>query len=286
MAFMKKLLFVFFLTAGTLHANNNIAILEFKARGVDENSSQLMRNTVESALINKAGLSLVEREKLDRLLKEQSLQGSGLTSTENAVRVGRILNAHFLMTGELIQSGKNLTLTLKVVNAENAKTLAVENFSAKSFDDLVEKVNEELDDKFSGLSSLENFFPPYVDGDKSISVKQVQKGEGFEFVVSAKRAGSTDTANFSCEKIDITYFSQLAVEVQGNVPNLSVRLLDENGKKTKAVAFSSVPAKSGVTTISLNDFGIDDEAHYTRIQFFFSKETTADFRILRIEVLP
>lgn len=279
-------IFLFLMPGGALLANKNVAIVEFKVRGADANEAQVVRATVEGVLVNKAGLVLVEREKLNRLLKEQALQGSGLTNPENSIRIGQVLNAHFLMSGELIKTSGSLTLSIKVVNAENAKTLAVENLNAKNLDDLQEKINEELDDKFSGLSTLDNFFPAYVDGDKRFVVRQNQKNEQFEFSVSAKDAGSGDAANFSCEKIDITYFSRIEIVIQGNAPNLSVRLIDDKGKKSKSVSLASVLMKSGVIAIPLADFGIDDDAHYTRIQFFFGRDTTTEFRISRLEIIP
>ena len=46
---------------------------------------------------------LVERKDIQKILEEQNLQLSGITEGENAVKIGQILNAEVLFTGNLFK---------------------------------------------------------------------------------------------------------------------------------------------------------------------------------------
>lgn len=274
------------LFAAPLAAGKNVAVIEFKFTGTSAEETAKVESALESVLVNEASVSLVERAKLNRVLKEQAFQASGLTKPEDAIRIGEILNAHFLMTCSLTKTSKGFALTTKVINAENAKTISVETAKGESLEDLLENMAEVLGDAYSGLSTLDLYCPPFLKGDSEFAVTQKQKGDRFEFAVRARDADSGDAVDFSIDDIDATFFSRLDLAFSGDLPKISVLFIDSDNNKSKAVHLSALMAKDGRYEIPLASFDLNDEAHYTRIRLVLDEDSSASFAIQQFEVVP
>jgi TolB-like protein len=68
-------------------------------------------------------VTVVEREKLAEVLKEQELQLSGIVGDEDAVRVGGILAAKRIVYGSFIVMGKSLRVEARLVDTQSAAIL-------------------------------------------------------------------------------------------------------------------------------------------------------------------
>lgn len=71
-------------------------------------------------------LNLVERENLNRLLKEQSLSASGLTG-EQSIEIGRLLEANKLIMGSYVLMGKRVRIDARITDTESGKVLHTVN---------------------------------------------------------------------------------------------------------------------------------------------------------------
>ena len=69
--------------------------------------------------------TLVERKDIQKILEEQNLQLSGITEGEDAVKIGQILNADILITGNLFGKGDSFELFLRLVRVETGEILSV-----------------------------------------------------------------------------------------------------------------------------------------------------------------
>jgi len=67
---------------------------------------------------------IVERERLEKVLKELELAYSGLTDPATTPRLGKLLNARVLIYGSFIISASNLRLDAKAVDSETAAVRA------------------------------------------------------------------------------------------------------------------------------------------------------------------
>jgi len=80
-------------------------------------------------------LQVVERDRLQTLLEEQDLSSSARVDQETAVKLGKILGAHHLLTGGfVIDPRENLRLDLRAVNVETSQVEYVETVSGKAED--------------------------------------------------------------------------------------------------------------------------------------------------------
>jgi Mg-chelatase subunit ChlD len=89
-----------------------------------------------AAMLDEAGASyltglsgsehpVVERQKLDEILREQELALSDLVDPAQALRVGKILAAHYLVTGTIIPMSESVVIFGRIIDVETAVIEAV-----------------------------------------------------------------------------------------------------------------------------------------------------------------
>jgi TolB-like protein len=94
---------------------------------------------------------VVERDELQAIIQEQNLAKSDMIDKSTAVKLGKLLNAHHLVTGGFISDPKgNMTLTARTIEVETGKIEATEKVTGKQedimsmIDILAEKLNSGL----------------------------------------------------------------------------------------------------------------------------------------------
>ena len=70
-----------------------------------------------------AGIKLVERESLEKVLREQALSLSGLTDQESAITVGKLLSADQLIYGSYIINDDQIRIDIKLVVVETGEVI-------------------------------------------------------------------------------------------------------------------------------------------------------------------
>ena len=122
-----------------------LALLTFSERGreVSELGSKVT-DLLFAELVTNADLYLVDREELDKVLKEQELSASGLVNPQEANKLGQLTGAKILVTGSVLQTGNQLVLVAKVIGTETSRVLGA---SAKG------SVKDELGDLVTKLAA-------------------------------------------------------------------------------------------------------------------------------------
>jgi TolB-like protein len=86
--------------------------------------SKGLADMIASDLASAPGATLVEREELEKVLKEMELGMSGITDSGGAPKLGKILNAEVLVYGGYVISGGKLRLDAKAVKAGTGAVIA------------------------------------------------------------------------------------------------------------------------------------------------------------------
>jgi len=68
---------------------------------------------------------VVERARLNDVLEELKLGQSGKVDPKSAVQVGKILQAHYLVTGSIVSFKGKLVFTMRAFTVENTSVVAV-----------------------------------------------------------------------------------------------------------------------------------------------------------------
>jgi len=90
--------------------------------------SDLVTLLNETALLEVAKhktLRVVERDKLDMILKEQEYALSDLMDTDKAITVGKLLTVHHILTGSVIEMPNSVVIFGRIINVETGEIESV-----------------------------------------------------------------------------------------------------------------------------------------------------------------
>jgi class 3 adenylate cyclase len=86
---------------------------------------------INQGLSNNAGISIVERKLLSKVLTELKLSAAALTDQATSIKLGRILSARIMVTGVLSSEGGKATLMLKFIDTETSEIRKMLTIEAK-----------------------------------------------------------------------------------------------------------------------------------------------------------
>ena len=124
-----------------------VAVLPFEASGDElKNVAPEVSQLMTTYLSGKEGISLVERDKLDKAISEMGLGISGTVDPQTAAQIGKIVGAKILISGRVFAVQSELFLVAKIIGAETSQVLAesvsllVKNSYADATQQLADKV--------------------------------------------------------------------------------------------------------------------------------------------------
>jgi len=123
---MKKLLCVvgiFLITS--LSAQVNIAVMDFEGKNVSPADASALTDRLRAELFLTGKFVVLEREKMDAILKEQAFQLSGCTSDACAVEVGQLLSVEQMVAGSISKVGQTYSVTARLISVEKSNLLSV-----------------------------------------------------------------------------------------------------------------------------------------------------------------
>lgn len=140
------------LAAPTLGAQSNdrrpsVAVLPFENGALKNNAeyaplSKGMAEMLITALAGNPGVRVVERASLQKLIDEQNLGSSDRVDKETAVRLGKLVGAHHMLTGSFVIDPKQrMRIVVRSVNTETSEIEYAESVMGKA-DDLLELVDQ------------------------------------------------------------------------------------------------------------------------------------------------
>lgn len=129
------------------------AILPFAERGADvKDLGAQVTDLMFANLVAEPQMYLVDREDMDKILKELELNLSGLVSADSATRVGNLTGAKILITGSVLQVDSKLYLVAKIIGTETTRVVgaSVKGGINDELDSLVEELAGEVAKTIAG----------------------------------------------------------------------------------------------------------------------------------------
>lgn len=142
------------LLMAAVDAAPTVAILPLsKGAGSEEYAGlgKALAGMITTDLSTVEALQLVERERLDELMKEIKLGKSGFIAKATAQKLGKGLGARFMVTGSYSVVGKAFLMDARVVNVESGKILKAANAKG-TVDDFVAVEKTLVETLLDGLS--------------------------------------------------------------------------------------------------------------------------------------
>lgn len=123
-------------------SQKNYAILNIKCgAGVTEPDGDLISDRLRAEIFNTGNASVMERNQMQDILKEQGFQQSGATCTDEdcLVKMGQMLGVHFLVAGSLGKLGSMYMVNMRTIDVQTGKIVRAVSVDVKGdIEDLVE----------------------------------------------------------------------------------------------------------------------------------------------------
>ncbi len=117
------------------------AILEFAARGTGmREKGKDVTDILFAHLAENPELLLVERADLDKVLKELTLNLSGVVAANQANQIGQLTGAKVLITGSVFKAGKKTYIVAKIIGTETGRVLGSSVNGTEDIETLTEKL--------------------------------------------------------------------------------------------------------------------------------------------------
>ncbi|MFN2352135.1 MAG: CsgG/HfaB family protein [Kiritimatiellia bacterium] len=123
------------------------AIFPFMERGAGvQGYGQKVSDILFATLVADPNLMLVDREDMEKTLREHELNLTGMVTQDQAVRVGSLTGARLLITGSVIEADKTLYLVAKVIGTETSRVLgeSTKGLTSQELAPLVEDLGRKL----------------------------------------------------------------------------------------------------------------------------------------------
>ncbi len=105
-----------------------VAVMPFKDNSMSHSPetlglAQTVVERISEQLAGAHGISLIDRDSIEKLLNELSLSSQGLTESEGRLELGKLLGAHYLLMGEYSEIFGNLRLDARIVEVQTGKII-------------------------------------------------------------------------------------------------------------------------------------------------------------------
>ena len=129
-----------------------MALLDFKSDQFEKSEIKVITDKLRAELIKTGSFTLVEREEMVTVLKEQGFQQIACSSSECAIEVGQVLGAEMIAIGRIDKLDKLLLMSLRVIDVKTGKIInaagteaegAVSEVLEKCIETLVTEINNQ-----------------------------------------------------------------------------------------------------------------------------------------------
>ncbi len=105
----------------------NIAISDLSGQGIEQSSTAIISDRLRTELFKQGGFTVLERNAMQDILKEQGFQQSGCTSDACAVEIGQLLGVSYIVIGTVGKLGHLFTIDVRMIEVSTAKIIYSEN---------------------------------------------------------------------------------------------------------------------------------------------------------------
>ena len=158
--------------------NQNVAVIDFTGKKISDDEASMITDLFRGQLVEAKIFSVLDRNNMKRILEEQAFQQTGCTDSACAIKIGQLLNMHYIIVGSVMKLGNTYVLSVDMINVETGKIEQSKQASGETIDQMI-KACMETARAISGIKSSSDTNP------------------------SVNSATPANTAIFVCEKKEI-----------------------------------------------------------------------------------
>ncbi|MRR10038.1 PEGA domain-containing protein, partial [bacterium] len=126
--------------AGGAPEKTAVAVLKFEPRNISEAEAVILSDRLRAELVNTGQYNVLEREQMDKILREQKLQLTGACSDASClVKVGQLMAVTKMMGGTISKIGNTYTVQARVIDVEKG---VIETEVSQDFTGTIEDVQQ------------------------------------------------------------------------------------------------------------------------------------------------
>ncbi len=115
-----------------------VAVMDLDAKGLTQEEAEAVADFLRTDLLNTEKFTVIERSRVKDILKEQQFSMSGVTDTEKATKIGKLLNCKLIVVGTLSKLGAKYFLNVRAVDVETGETKLGKRESTSTLEELSE----------------------------------------------------------------------------------------------------------------------------------------------------
>ena len=119
-----------------------IAVMDVVSQNVQPGVAAVMTDLLRNNLFLTGKYKVLEKENMQKILKEQAFQASGCTTTECAIELGKVLNMQDMLISSINKLGDKYVLSTRIVNVQSGEITANGTIECYSENDLVDACKE------------------------------------------------------------------------------------------------------------------------------------------------
>jgi hypothetical protein len=124
-----------------------IAVMDLSPSNVPAGDAVIVSGFIRAAVVRSGKFVVVEKNNMDKVLAEQAFQQTGCTTSDCAVKLGRLLNTRKMVIGEFALLGGIRFLTASLVDVETGaieRTARVKGFEVGTADEAADRLVSQL----------------------------------------------------------------------------------------------------------------------------------------------
>lgn len=117
---------------------SNIAVISFSTKDVTGGEAEIITELIRTEIVN-MGIgfyNVLDRQYVDKVMGEHAFAATGLTSSEGAANIGKMLNAQKVVTGSVTKMMDSYFLTANMIDVETGKIESAASGDYKTAEDM------------------------------------------------------------------------------------------------------------------------------------------------------
>jgi len=103
--------------------DRTMAVSNFEAQNVSAGDAAVISDMLRNQLVKQGAFNIVEKTNMEKVLAEQAFQQTGCTTSECAVKLGKLLNVKYLVVGSFGKVMESHMISMRVVDVETARII-------------------------------------------------------------------------------------------------------------------------------------------------------------------
>jgi TolB-like protein len=136
---------------------HRIAVLEFKPEGISDPEAAAVSDRLRSGFVNLGAFTVLDRQEIESVLREQAFQQQGITEAKQAVEVGKLLNVEYIVTGRVRRLGDAYHVNARMIQVKTAEIVRSEDILYRG--DIVGLLSENMDSVAARLAQAQRGKP-------------------------------------------------------------------------------------------------------------------------------